>query len=138
MITQKVSLQALDTEKSTKDWVANQSALTSPSATGESKTSSSVSAISSQPTTPLIPPIRGFRTSRRSTELAASRRVSMDQDDTLKALEGYNAQRFAARDRDDPTEQNSDDSDLFLKLAREESAATARAANRRVCRHLFY
>lgn len=139
MITQKVSLQALDTENSTKDWVADQSALTSPSATGEStsnsnsnKTSSAAaSALSSQPTTPLIPPIRGFRTSRRSTE-AASRRVSMDQDDTLKAFEGFSAQRFLARDRDEQPEQNSDDSDLFLKLAREESAATARTVNRRV------
>ena len=56
----------------------------------------------------------------------------MDQDDTLKALEGFNAQRFVARDRDEQNEQNSDDSDLFLKLAREESAATVRAANRRV------
>lgn len=130
MITQKISLQALDTANSTKDWVANQSALTSPSATGESKTSSSPSAVSSQPTTPLIPPIRGFRTSRRSTELAASRRTSMDQDDTLKALEGFNSQRLAARDRDEQTEQNSDDSDLFLKLAREEAAGAARASRR--------
>lgn len=56
----------------------------------------------------------------------------MDQDDTLKSLEGFNA-RLAGRDRDEHTEQNSDDSDLFLKLAREESAATVRAANRRVC-----
>jgi hypothetical protein len=59
----------------------------------------------------------------------------MEQDDTLKALEGYNAQRFVPRDRDEQTEQNSDDSDLFLKLAAEEPAATVRAANRRVCTH---
>jgi len=56
----------------------------------------------------------------------------MDQDDTLKALEGFNSQRLAARDRDEQTEQNSDDSDLFLKLAREEAAGAARV-NRRVC-----
>ena len=56
----------------------------------------------------------------------------MDQDDTLKALEGFNAQRFVPRDRDEQNEQNSDDSDLFLKLAREESAAAVRPANRRV------
>jgi hypothetical protein len=60
----------------------------------------------------------------------------MDQDDTLKALEGFNSQRLTTRDRDEPNEQNSDDSDLFLKLAREEAAGTARAVNRRVCTHL--
>lgn len=49
----------------------------------------------------------------------------------MKALEGFNVQRFVAQDRDEPAEQNSDDSDLFLRLAREESAATARTANRR-------
>ena len=62
----------------------------------------------------------------------------MDQDDTLKALEGFHVQRFVAQDRDEPAEQNSDDSDLFLRLAREESAATARTVNRRVCQHIYF
>lgn len=71
----------------------------------------------------LIKPIRGFKLSsqRKSAEMA-SRRMSYN-DSSLQALEGrggsdnaYNA--LAHPDQQD--EQNSDDSDLFLRAAREE------------------
>jgi hypothetical protein len=52
----------------------------------------------------------------------------MDQDDTLRALDGFNSQRPPHREE----EQNSDDSDLFLKLAREEPTGTSRSGIRRV------
>jgi hypothetical protein len=58
------------------------------------------------------------------------------QDETLRALEGLdrmNSQRPSNAEQD---EQNSDDSDLFLKLAREEAPmnnSSGRGPIRRVC-----
>jgi hypothetical protein len=132
MITQKISLQHIDTKSSTKVWVNNQSTLTPPTSAGETNISPAhlPSQSQSQPPTPLIPPIRAFRSSRRSAEMGetSTRRVSMDQDDTLRALDGFNSQRPLHREE----EQNSDDSDLFLKLAREEPTGTSRSGIRRV------
>ena len=62
------------------------------------------------------------------------RTTSMDQDETLKALDGYNTQRVPRRESE---EQSSDDSDLFLKLAREENAGTTRGPIRRVSLSVF-
>lgn len=94
------------------------------------------------PLTPLIPPIRAFRATRRSAEIRASpvQRSSMDhkgsEDETLRALEAFDRvgpQRSSNREQE---EQNSDDSDLFLKLAREEAPVNnplGRGPIRRVC-----
>lgn len=53
----------------------------------------------------------------------------MDQDETL-TLDGYTRQRSSRREQE---EQSSDDSDLFLKMAREETAGNIRGPIRRVC-----
>ncbi|KAG0651815.1 hypothetical protein D0Z07_1315 [Hyphodiscus hymeniophilus] len=117
-------------DSSTSDWVAEQATIPPlvppvdiPTPVGKSPTDQH----SKPPLTPLIPPIRGFRSSRRSTEMSATpRRSSMEQDnqdETLRALEGFDridSQRSSNREQE---EQNSDDSDLFLKLAREEARA---------------
>lgn len=48
----------------------------------------------------------------------------MDQDDTVRGQDGFNSRRPLNREQE---EQSSDDSDLFLKLAREESAGNNRS-----------
>lgn len=53
--------------------------------------------------------------------MAPSRRES-DEDTTIRALEGLDRDR-TPRDQD---EQNSDDSDLFLNMAKEEEASRPR------------
>jgi hypothetical protein len=51
-----------------------------------------------------------------------SRRTSMDPDNTLRALDGFDS---SPRDpnQTEQDEHNSDDSDLFLRAAREEELA---------------
>lgn len=138
MITQqKIPLQAIETENSTKDWVVNQSAITATSPNDERKPLPAEPQ-ESKPITPLIPPIRGFKTSRRSSgeiNVISPRAISMDQDETVRPLDGYNAQRSTRREQE---EQSSDDSDLFLKLAREETAGNSRGPIRRVRRHILF
>lgn len=134
MITQKIYLQATETENSTKDWVVNQSAITATSPDDERKPLlSEPQEPEPKPVTPLIPPIRGFKTSRKSSvEINATspRVTSMDQDETIRPLDGYSTQRLSRREQE---EQSSDDSDLFLKLAREETLENGRGPIRRVC-----
>jgi hypothetical protein len=138
MITQqKIPLQAIETENSTKDWVVNQSAITATSPNDERKPLPTEPQ-ESKPITPLIPPIRGFKTSRRSSgeiNVISPRATSMDQDETVRPLDGYNAQRSSRREQE---EQSSDDSDLFLKLAREETAGNSRGPIRRVRRRILF
>lgn len=159
----------LNTENHTNAWVETQGALNNNSASttavesdrrgqlsltlqlpplhSHSNTSDSASSPlspSPQPRTPVIaiPPIRAFKTSRKSVEAANSnantismRPAVMDQDDTLRALDGFNMQRASNRDQE---EQSSDESDLFLKLAREENAVISPRTGpiRRVCSRL--
>jgi len=118
-------------DSSTTDWVAQQSIIsTQPASSQRTPTSatSQPSASVSDPTArPLIKPIRGFKpSSRKSTEMA-SRRISIDTDHTLRALEGYNNSQRASN-QPDQDEHNSDDSDLFLRAAKEEELAR-RASN---------
>ena len=105
----------------TEDWVAEQSVLTTSPL--DDRKSQPLESPLSQPVTPSIPPIRGFKSSRKSVD-ALSPRAAMDQDDTVRGLDGYNSRRPLNREQE---EQSSDDSDLFLKLAREESAANSRS-----------
>ncbi|KAM3070263.1 hypothetical protein ACMFMG_010099 [Clarireedia jacksonii] len=101
----------------TKNWVADQSHLDG--------TASQIpqSALENTPSRPAMAPTKGFRASKRM-EPASSR------ESALMALEGRNAQRESL------DEQHSDDSDLFLKVAREEDMdqqknhAKSRAAKR--------
>lgn len=54
-----------------------------------------------------------------------TRRSSMDQDnqdETLKVLEGFDSVSSQRPSNPEQEEQNSDDSDLFLRLAREEAS----------------
>ena len=128
---------------STSDWVAEQSSIPQSISIPASVESPSTDRAQDPkpPLTPIkVPPIRSFRSSRRSTEMNATPvRSPMDQDnqdETLRALEGIDrieSQRSSNRENE---EQNSDDSDLFLKLAREEASTTrppARGIVRRVC-----
>jgi hypothetical protein len=85
----------------TKNWVADQSHLDG--------TASQIpqSALENTPSRSAMAPMRGFRASKKM-EPASS------HESALMTLEGHNAQRESL------DEQNSDDSDLFLKVAREE------------------
>ncbi|KAH7360779.1 hypothetical protein BKA65DRAFT_192367 [Rhexocercosporidium sp. MPI-PUGE-AT-0058] len=71
---------------------------------------------------PLIKPIRGFKLSsqRKSTEMASRRTSYNDQDNTLRALEGHDNTYHAPAQSELQDEHNSDESDLFLRAAREE------------------
>lgn len=51
----------------------------------------------------------------------ASKRNSMDPDSTIRALEGFESQQPAQQSEQE--EQNSDESDLFLRAAKEEELA---------------
>jgi len=125
MITQGYYDALEPTTNSTTNWVAQQSIALSPphSATNTplnpsrpplSRSSSSATA------QPLIKPIRSFKPSRRSLDMA-SRRFSQDPDSTLRLLEGYNNLRSpGSSGQEQDNEQNSDESDLFLRAAREE------------------
>lgn len=75
------------------------------------------------PARPLIKPIRGFKLSsqRKSTEMASRRTSYNDTDNTLRALEGRHDNAFhAPTQSEQQDEHNSDESDLFLRAAREE------------------
>ncbi|KAH6719756.1 hypothetical protein BKA61DRAFT_470632 [Leptodontidium sp. MPI-SDFR-AT-0119] len=71
---------------------------------------------------PLIKPIRGFKLSsqRKSTEMASRRTSYNDHDNTLRALEGHDSTYHAPAQPEQQDEHNSDESDLFLRAAREE------------------
>ncbi|KAG9239777.1 hypothetical protein BJ875DRAFT_365032 [Amylocarpus encephaloides] len=133
MITQGSYRLEIDTT-STTDWVASQQIAPSPS-TGTSRTQPpqspaqplSARSFESGGSRPLIKPIRGFKpSSRKSTEMAM-RRPSGETDNTLRALEGYDRPRRIS----DPSSQEepaSDDSDMFLRAAKEEELSR-RASN---------
>jgi len=124
MITQR----SFKPETQTKDWIAAQSIAIPPTTSNHDQTppspaqpkSSRSSTDSSQPR-PLIKPIRGFKPStRRSVEMASSR-MSSDPDSTLRALEGFESR--SPSNQPEQEETNSDESDLFLRAAREEEMA---------------
>ncbi|KAF4625693.1 hypothetical protein G7Y89_g12474 [Cudoniella acicularis] len=123
MITQNIKLDTT-TGTSTSTWVASQAkqSITIPSPSQVPPSPAQPTSARSTDTTgsrPLIKPIRGFKpSSRKSTEMAL-RRTSTDADHTLRALEGYTYSRRISNpsDQDDP---NSDESDMFLRAAREE------------------
>lgn len=52
----------------------------------------------------------------------ASRRISTDQDNTIRGLDGYTLAKRPSN-QTEPDEHNSDDSDLFLRAAKEEELA---------------
>ncbi|KAH8595696.1 hypothetical protein B0O99DRAFT_686681 [Bisporella sp. PMI_857] len=129
MLTQKSLLQSVETEDPTKDWVVNQSTLTATSPIDQRKSvPQSPHSQPVTPSTPLIPPIRGFKSSRKSVDVPRS--AAMEQDETLKVLDGFNSRRPSYINREQE-EQSSDDSDLFLKLAREEAGNTRAGPIRR-------
>jgi len=121
-----------EADTSTTDWVRQQSVPLTPTTTDESKSPSeprqqlpSRPVADSTTSRPLIKPIRGFKpSSRKSIEMNGipSNRTSIDPDTTLRAMEELdNTQR--ASNQSDQDGQNSDDSDLFLRAAREEALA---------------
>jgi hypothetical protein len=71
----------------------------------------------------------------------AARRISTDQDSTLRALEGFDLSKRGSN-QTEQDEHNSDDSDLFLRAAKEEELARhagndslSRTDSRRVRHH---
>lgn len=150
MITQQRSYKIENSNSSTTDWVAQQQSIS----TGDdehapqpvaAQPQTSRPATESAPGRPLIKPIRGFKPSTRKTVEMTSRRISMDPDSTLRALDGFdNSQRNPNQPEQD--EHNSDDSDLFLRAAREEELARqasntngdtlSRSDSRRVSSHI--
>jgi hypothetical protein len=124
MVTQGYYDALEPTTNSTTTWVAQQSISFSPPAsaihTPLSPSRPPLSRSSSSTTAqPIIKPIRGFKPSRRSVDMAP-RRFSQDPDSTLRQLEGYNNLRSPGPNQEQDNEQNSDESDLFLRAAREE------------------
>ncbi|CZR54455.1 uncharacterized protein PAC_04339 [Phialocephala subalpina] len=112
----------------TSNWVAQQSISpnsttisSSPSQPQPPHSQTSRSVADSATARPLIKPIRGFKTSRRSAEMA-NRRFSQDPDNTVRALDGQDNPHRRSRHAEQD-EQNSDESDLFLRAAREEELA---------------
>jgi hypothetical protein len=133
MITQGYYDALEPATNSTTNWVAQQSIpfspplsatdtpLLSPSRPPLSRSSSSTTA------QPLIKPIRGFKPSRNSLDMA-SRLFAQDPDSTLRQLEGYNNLRSPeSSHQEQDNEQNSDESDLFLRAAREEEESDRQA-----------
>jgi hypothetical protein len=135
---------------STKDWVASQQhqsldispttgdGLPPPSPAQPLSARSVRSATDSSGSRPLIKPIRGFKTSSRKSAEMAARRISTDQDSTLRTLEGFDLSKRGSN-QTEQDEHNSDDSDLFLRAAKEEELARqdslSRTDSRRVRHH---
>ena len=100
------------TSTTTSSWIEAQRSTNTSDKSPSTVSHTSPSATESTESKPLIPPIRKFKMSRQS--------MQMEDDNTLRALEGYSARRPPRREQD---EQTSDDSDLFLKVAKEEGLA---------------
>jgi hypothetical protein len=116
MITQR-SFPIENSTTTTQDWVASQSPITEqPLPASLAHPKSSRSSTDNTTSRPVILPIRGFK-SRRSVEMASKRTSANDTDTTLRTLEGIDSQRVQGQQEQ---ENNSDDSDLFLRAAREE------------------
>ena len=121
MITQGSYKLEIDTT-STTDWVASQQIAPSPLSSRSQPPPSpaqptSARSFDSSGSRPLIKPIRAFKPSSRKSTDMAFRRISGDADNTLRALEGYDR---PARRSNSSEQDTSDDSDLFLRAAREE------------------
>jgi len=122
---------------STTSWVAQQSiSLTpetdqSPTSPAQQLSPSSLSVAEASQARPVIKPIRGFKPSSRKSVEMSSRRASRDPDETLRALEGFeltpsrrNSHLIQQPYHADQVEHvASDESDLFLRAAREEEKA---------------
>ncbi|TVY15655.1 hypothetical protein LARI1_G006298 [Lachnellula arida] len=115
---------------STTDWVASQQqqSLVSPTSgdglppPSPAEPLSARSANDSSGSRPLIKPIRAFKPSSRKSAEMASRRVSTAQDGTVMSLDRYTHSKRPSN-QTEQDEHNSDDSDLFLRAAREEELA---------------
>jgi len=125
MITQGY-FEPLEPDASTTDWVAQQSLISpvddskSPLSPAQLQPKRSVADTTSS--RPLIKPIRGFKPSaRKSVEMNAnsSHRPSIDPDSTIRGVEVFGISQKASN-QPEQDGQNSDDSDLFLRAAREE------------------
>jgi hypothetical protein len=131
----------------TSDWVAEQSTIPPPTSfptTIEEPTTDEAHLQQARAVNnPVIPPIRAFRSTRRSAEMNAThmRPPSMDGDNQEETnlrppdgVDSVDSQRSSNREQE---EQNSDDSDLFLKLAREDASMNTTSGGgptRQVCR----
>ena len=142
MITQGYSRdfesQALESD-STSTWVESMSLTTT---TLSQPSPATQTPLSSPPGTdnhisrPLIKPIRGFKPSSRKSIEMSSRRTSRDADDTLRALEGFDGARSHRNSNSQQQQQQieqdeqtvSDESDLFLRAAREEEKSARQNA----------
>lgn len=160
MITRGYAQDSTSISTSTTNWVAQQSISVSPNlATISNDEHTQITPSSSPPDLhspqftadntskrpPVkVAPIRGFRSSRKSSAEMASRRFSQEPDNARVYETNENLHRRSRQAEQD--EHNSDESDLFLRTAREEELAQqqntssntngnspSRSDNRRVC-----
>ncbi|CAG8959150.1 hypothetical protein HYFRA_00013013 [Hymenoscyphus fraxineus] len=124
MLTQGSYKLEIDTTSTTDDWVQSQQITPSPNPlTSKSQPPpspaqpTSARSFDSAGSRPLIKPIRGFKPSSRKSSEMALRRSSQDAEGALRALEGY---RLPRRISDPSDTLASDDSDMFLRAAREQ------------------
>jgi hypothetical protein len=128
---------------STTDWVAQQSRSLEPAESEQPPVSpaqpqSSPSTTDNSLARPLIKPIRAFKPSSRKSIGMSSRRTSRDPDETLRALDGFDDTSSTRRNSNSIQQQNqadldyqttSDESDLFLRTAREEGKSSRQNNN---------
>ncbi|EPE31796.1 hypothetical protein GLAREA_11878 [Glarea lozoyensis ATCC 20868] len=111
----------------TSDWVASQQTVSSPLTSRSQPPPSpaqptSARSFGSSGSRPLIKPIRGFKPSSYKGTDMALRQPSADADSTLRAIDAYERPRGVSNssEQDEPL---SDESDLFLRAAREEDTS---------------
>ncbi len=140
MITQGFYDSHVREADSTTNWVAQQSMSLTTTSTDQppsptQQQSSSPSGTDTPSARPLIKPIRGFKPSSRKSIEMNSRRTSRDPDETLRASDGLDESRSHrnSNSQKQQTEQDeqtaSDESDLFLRAAREEEKLARQSTN---------
>ncbi|KAJ5038393.1 uncharacterized protein L3040_007256 [Drepanopeziza brunnea f. sp. 'multigermtubi'] len=122
----------VDADSTTNTWVAQQQAAPSGHQPGEERRHSLTESVPAA-ARPFIRPIRGFKLSsqRKSIEMASRRTSYSDTSNTLRALEGGHDTPYyhAPRHPEQQDEFNSDESDLFLRAAREEELHAGESMN---------
>jgi hypothetical protein len=140
MITQGFYESHVREADSTTSWVAQQSMSLTTTSTDQPPSPTQQQSLSPSGTDtpsarPLIKPIRGFKPSSRKSIEMNSRRTSRDPDDTLRASDGFDESRShrnsnSQKQQAEQDEQTtSDESDLFLRAAREEEKLARQSTN---------
>jgi len=136
MITPRSFPFETSTTSTTQNWVETQQAPTTAHNNSSPTTSqhSPHSSLEGTPSRPKILPIRGLQpSSRRNSGMALTRNsIIQDPDSTVRGLEGFESLHGAHQMEQE--EQNSDESDLFLRAAKEEESMQRSHMNERLVR----